>query len=146
MEQEQIGGTMYNNEFEYIGTTIHYIDEGVDTGDIISYEGKISLNDTPHNIGNKNIVAAGHAIKEVLKYIEIKKINGISQKLLPFRRELKMREFTSKVLDNFYSMLNEGLINNWVNKEDKINFDLVNFNFGNPKICSSLDLMPIEVN
>ena len=26
---------MYNEEFEFVGTTVHYLDAGVDTGDIL---------------------------------------------------------------------------------------------------------------
>ena len=45
-----------NNEFEFFGYTFMYLDEGIDTGEII-HQGrpKIFPYDNPHQIGNRLI-------------------------------------------------------------------------------------------
>ena len=54
---------LVNREPEYVGATIHYLDEGIDTGSIISHvRPAIERNDGPHDLGNKTIVAAADAL------------------------------------------------------------------------------------
>jgi folate-dependent phosphoribosylglycinamide formyltransferase PurN len=54
---------LVNREPEYVGATIHYIDAGIDTGPILAHARPvIERNDGPHDIGNKTIVAASHAL------------------------------------------------------------------------------------
>jgi methionyl-tRNA formyltransferase len=54
---------LVNREPEYVGATIHYLDAGIDTGPIISHaRPSIERGDGPHDLGNKTIVAAGHAL------------------------------------------------------------------------------------
>ena len=50
---------LVNGEPEYCGATIHFLDDGVDTGPIIAHvRPEIRAGDGPHDIGNKTIVAA----------------------------------------------------------------------------------------
>ena len=54
---------LVNREPEYVGATIHYLDAGIDTGPILSHvRPQIERGDGPHDIGNKTIVAAVHAL------------------------------------------------------------------------------------
>ena len=54
---------LVNREPEYVGATIHYLDAGIDTGPIISHARPvIARGDGPHDLGNKTIVAAAHAL------------------------------------------------------------------------------------
>ena len=54
---------LVNREPEYVGATIHYLDAGIDTGPIISHaRPSIERADGPHDLGNKTIVAAAHAL------------------------------------------------------------------------------------
>ena len=54
---------LVNREPEYVGATIHYLDAGIDTGPIISHARPlIERGDGPHDLGNKAIVAAAHAL------------------------------------------------------------------------------------
>jgi folate-dependent phosphoribosylglycinamide formyltransferase PurN len=54
---------LVNREPEYVGATIHYLDEGIDTGPIISHvRPAIERHDGPHDLGNKTIAAAAHAL------------------------------------------------------------------------------------
>jgi len=54
---------LVNREPEYVGATIHYIDEGIDTGSIICHtRPTLERTDGPHDLGNKAIVAAAEAL------------------------------------------------------------------------------------
>jgi methionyl-tRNA formyltransferase len=54
---------LVNREPEYVGATIHYLDAGIDTGPIIAHaRPAIERGDGPHDLGNKTIVAAAHAL------------------------------------------------------------------------------------
>ncbi|HXG87672.1 MAG TPA: formyl transferase [Vicinamibacterales bacterium] len=49
---------LVNGEPEYVGATIHYLDEGIDTGPIIAHaRPAFEAADGPHEIGNRAIVA-----------------------------------------------------------------------------------------
>jgi folate-dependent phosphoribosylglycinamide formyltransferase PurN len=50
---------LVNREPEYVGATIHYLDEGIDRGPILAHaRPAIASGDGPHDLGNKTIVAA----------------------------------------------------------------------------------------
>ena len=50
---------LVNREPEYVGATIHYLDEGIDRGPILAHaRPQIARDDGPHDLGNKTIVAA----------------------------------------------------------------------------------------
>ena len=54
---------LVNGEPEYCGATVHFMDEGVDSGPIIEHvRPEIEPRDGPHEIGNKTIVAAVEAL------------------------------------------------------------------------------------
>ena len=54
---------LVNREPEYVGATIHYLDAGIDTGPMLAHaRPRIERGDGPHDIGNKTIVAAAHAL------------------------------------------------------------------------------------
>ena len=53
---------LVNREPEYVGATIHYLDEGIDTGAILAHaRPPIERGDGPHDLGNKTIAAAADA-------------------------------------------------------------------------------------
>jgi folate-dependent phosphoribosylglycinamide formyltransferase PurN len=50
---------LVNGEPEYVGATIHYLDEGLDSGPIVSHaRAEVRPDDGPHDIGNRTITAA----------------------------------------------------------------------------------------
>jgi len=54
---------LVNREPEYVGATIHYLDEGIDTGPIIEHvRPEILPADGPHDLGNRTIVAAAERL------------------------------------------------------------------------------------
>lgn len=54
---------LVNRQPEYVGATIHYLDAGIDTGPILMHvRPPFERGDGPHDLGNKTIVAAAHAL------------------------------------------------------------------------------------
>jgi folate-dependent phosphoribosylglycinamide formyltransferase PurN len=59
---------LLNGEPEYVGATIHLLDEGIDSGPIFRHaRPKIVAGDTPHTIGCKAIKAGTDAMIQVLR-------------------------------------------------------------------------------
>lgn len=74
---------LYDEVPEYVGVTIHYLDKGIDTGEIIAQaRPNIKPEDTQHSIGNKTIKAGVDALIAVLKRFERgEEVIGIKQDL-----------------------------------------------------------------
>ena len=74
----------YNQDFNYAGITLHLVDTGVDTGDIL-YQKKAddSKFKNPEILRVANSICAIEAFPAVLKSIERGDLNPISQKQLP---------------------------------------------------------------
>jgi hypothetical protein len=54
---------LVNREPEYVGATIHYIDEGIDTGPMVAHvRPEMRPGDGGHDLGNRTIVAATHVL------------------------------------------------------------------------------------
>lgn len=71
----------YNNELEYVGVTIHYIDRGIDTGPILRQtRPDIQEDDTPHTIGCKTIDAGARLMVETLNLLNRGELPGTPQR------------------------------------------------------------------
>ena len=91
---------LVNREPEYVGATIHHIDEGIDSGDIICQTvPDIELGDGPHDIGNKTIIKA----VELLKQLPDKDLTGVPQKKggKLYLRKDQTEEAVKKMYHNF---------------------------------------------
>ena len=136
---------MYNNEYELVGTTIHYIDAGVDTGPILGHcRALIEDGDTPHMIGNKNIVAGADLLCQVVQTVCSNYIEPVPQWKVS-RPVYMMKDFTHNVVREFKNMIDNGMIDNWVKSSFLGDFDLVCFNDGKPKIVNAQALLPREL-
>ncbi len=134
---------MYNKEYEFVGTTVHYLDAGVDTGEIIGQcRSKISLGDSPHDIGNKNIIAGCNLVTEILPILKEKFIKPVKQWEVLGRPVYKMKEFTDIKVKELSERIKGGEINEFVNKNSWGDYKMVDFNSGDPKLVSSKILLP----
>ena len=133
---------MYNNEFEYVGITIHHLDKGIDTGNIICQSRAIIDElDTPHSIGNKTIILATRLMKRIIEILRNKEIKGVKQWKVN-RPIYKMKNYNNKVALNFIKKINEGSISKWVNNGIKQKFKMVKLLDNQPVITNSYDLEP----
>ena len=71
---------LVNREPEFCGATIHFLDEGVDTGPIIAHvRPDIRGGDGPHDIGNRTIVAAAEAMADAAIAFARGTVRGVDQ-------------------------------------------------------------------
>jgi len=71
---------LYNEEPEFVGVTIHFIDPGIDTGAII-HQGRpqIEKNDNQHTIGNKTIIIGTNLMQKAMEELEKGTIKSFPQ-------------------------------------------------------------------
>ena len=101
-----------NEELEYIGATLHHIDSGIDTGDIIAhFRPKIELGDNVHTLGCKTIKNA----VEVLEGLFDKPLNRVKQWKVK-EKYYKNSDFNETILKEYLKKLNDGLIEKHLNK------------------------------
>jgi folate-dependent phosphoribosylglycinamide formyltransferase PurN len=138
---------MYEMKYEYVGVTVHHVDEGVDTGNILGQtRALIDKNDTPHSIGNKNIILGVNLVKQILPYLQRSNIVGLKQWEVVNKRQYLMKSYTPKIEQEFRARVLNGEISSWVERGEKEFFDLVQFVDGHPSIVSSEFFQPEVVN
>ena len=71
---------LVNREPEYLGATIHYLDKGIDTGEIIAHcRPEVNTEDGPHDMGNKTIMVATKVLVEIARLHVARKIKSVPQ-------------------------------------------------------------------
>lgn len=110
-----------NKELEYLGSTIMYIDAGIDTGDILCHVTiPIESGDTVHSVGCKIIRESAYKMVEIInKYKNNEQLNRVKQWDFPEFRYFKIKDFNDDVLDSYYTNLKNGLVNKYINGKKK---------------------------
>lgn len=119
-----------NGELEYVGSTILYLDAGVDTGDILCHvRPEIEIGDNVHTVGCKVIRSSVQVLKKIIKAVE----RGVNlprnkQWVIPYPRYYRKRDFNEQVLAQYYSNLQNGLVKKFIEKRQENDPILVNLN------------------
>ena len=113
---------LINQEPEYIGATFMFIDEGIDTGQIIhQIRADIFIGDTPHTIGNRLILQMTKVfIKIIRSYNRLTIENQIQSSSKYYTRSHFDLFACRKLYDNFNSTMIEEFLYNRINREVKI--------------------------
>jgi phosphoribosylglycinamide formyltransferase 1 len=103
-----------NNEPEYVGATFMYIDEGIDTGDIIhQVRAEIHYGDSIHQIGNRLISKVAYTYIDIINNFD--KLNNIKQ---PNNKKdglyFKSSDFTPKSVEIMYENFENGLVSRYI--------------------------------
>jgi folate-dependent phosphoribosylglycinamide formyltransferase PurN len=110
----------YNNELEYVGVTLHYIDTGIDSGDII-LQGRpvFEIGDNTHTIGCKNVILAANLMIDLINsYLQNGPPIGEKQNHKLGRIYYK-KDFTEEVVSKIYERIADGIIENYVSVQPK---------------------------
>lgn len=110
----------YNGELEYVGMTIHYMDVGIDSGDII-LQGRpfFERGDNTHTIGCKNIILGAKLMIETVRfYLQHGPPQGVRQDLKQGRVYYK-KDFTDEVVLRIQQNLLEGLVDSYIKVQPK---------------------------
>lgn len=112
-----------NNELQYLGSSILYLDNGIDTGDIIEHvRPVIESGDNVHTIGCKIIKeSAEHLVKLMNTVKEGKQLNRIKQWKVPNEKYYEEKDFNIAALAKYKANLRAGMIDEYVtNPQPKI--------------------------
>lgn len=117
---------LYNNEPQYVGVTIHKIDCGIDTGEII-HQGrpKIEKGNNQHVIGNKTIEVGTDLMIQA-----IKEFSEGSLKSFPQSGKGKLyqrKDFNISHVEHLKDLMEGGMIDSYVDKNvhDQIKVDII---------------------
>jgi folate-dependent phosphoribosylglycinamide formyltransferase PurN len=104
---------LVNREPEYVGATIHYLDAGIDTGPIISHARPlIERGDGPHDLGNKTIVAAAHALLRAAQAHVSGVVRAVPQS--GGGRLYQRRDFNAGAVRSLYRNFETGMIDEYL--------------------------------
>lgn len=109
-----------NKELQFIGTTFMYIDQGIDTGEIIhQIRADIEYNDNIHQIGNRLIKKSFEECVKIIKNFKyFKRMTSLNFDKNE-ERYYRKKDFTEDAMTIAYENLKDGLVENYlINKED----------------------------
>lgn len=107
---------VYNEEPEYIGPTVHFVDSGVDTGNII-YQGRpdITTDDNPETLYVKVVKLGVEMMIQAINDIENGKIESYPQKKVG---DLYIgKSVTAEILAKAWKNVEKGTIHEYVNNK-----------------------------
>jgi phosphoribosylglycinamide formyltransferase 1 len=111
---------MYNEELHMVGATIHYLDPGVDTGEIICHvRPRIRVTDSPHDLGNRAIGDAIRTVSTVFSLLDEGTLPATPQWEIQDERVYRRRDFTTDVLRDFLKRFEDGLVGNFLESRQK---------------------------
>jgi folate-dependent phosphoribosylglycinamide formyltransferase PurN len=104
---------LVNREPEFCGATIHFLDEGVDTGPIIAHvRPAIRSGDGPHDIGNRTIVAAADTLAEAAAAHAASPLSGVPQ--VGGGRVYARKDFSADAVRRLYANFAGGMIDEYL--------------------------------
>ena len=112
----------YNNELEYVGMTVHFLDKGIDSGDIILHGRPVfEENDNTHTIGCKNVILGTDLmIKVIRKYIDEGSVPSKKQSLEVGKLYLK-KDFTEIVSKQIEKNIEDGIVKQYIKNQKYVN-------------------------
>lgn len=111
----------YNEELEFVGMTVHYLDEGIDSGDII-LQGRPEFEegDNTHTIGCKDVILGTELMVRVIrKFLGGKLPPSRSQDLSKGRLYLK-KHFNDGVLNGIKLKLLRGMVETYISNPRRV--------------------------
>jgi folate-dependent phosphoribosylglycinamide formyltransferase PurN len=104
---------LVNREPEFCGATIHFLDEGVDTGPIIAHvRPDVRRDDGPHDIGNRTVVAAAAMLVEAAMAHAASPVRGVPQS--GTGRVYARKDFSADAVRRLYANVASGMIGEYL--------------------------------
>lgn len=105
---------LVNNEPEYVGATFMHLDSGIDTGEIVhQIRGRIHLNDTPHQIGNRLLMDAIFAYGAIARCLE--RIEIMDQPKCANGKYYRKEDYNSRSIDIISRAFRKGMVRDYLN-------------------------------
>lgn len=111
---------LYNNEPEYVGVTIHFLDKGIDSGEII-HQGRpeIENGDNQHTIGCKTIMVGAQLMIQTINEIMEKRVKSFPQEKNKGKIYFR-KDFQSVHIRTLKKMFEDGLIRDYLKRKNKV--------------------------
>lgn len=104
---------LVNAEPEYVGATIHYLDEGIDTGPILAHvRPAIASDDGPHELGNRTIVAAADRLIDTAYAHAAGRVHPAAQE--GKGRLYKRKDFSASAVRQLYRNFEAGMLRDYL--------------------------------
>ena len=104
---------LVNGEPEYVGATIHYLDQGIDTGPILAHvRPRIEHGDGPHDIGNRTIVAAADGLMRAAAAHAAGRARAVPQ--WSGGRLYQRKDFNTDAVRTLYRNFENGMIDGYL--------------------------------
>ncbi len=105
-----------NDELEYVGSTILCLDQGIDTGDIVTHiVPKFEIGDTVHTVGCKVIKKSATQINEIIEFIRGgRTLQTHRQWPVESPRYYRQIDFTPEVLDKYLKNINNDMVKKFI--------------------------------
>ncbi len=112
---------LLNEEPEYVGATIHLLDEGIDSGPILRHaRPTIVADDRPHTIGCKAIEAGTAALLAVLAAYDAGAIDPVAPWAVPCPRLYLRKDYHPRQVVELYRKLAADLILRYVERARRV--------------------------
>ncbi|MFC7057741.1 formyl transferase [Halovenus salina] len=110
---------LVNGEPEYVGATFMYIDEGVDTGEIIhQLRARVHPYDGPHDIGNRLIADVGQVYPEIVRRFD--DLHHVSQIDEPNNDHYyKSSDYNPDATAQLYENFADGMVEEYLQSEEE---------------------------
>jgi hypothetical protein len=112
---------LVNNEPEYVGATIHHIDAGIDSGDIV-HQGRpeITADDMPHTVGCKAIEVGIRLMFQAIRELEAGELASTPQWPVPNARLYLRKDYHPRQVVQLYELLEDGLFPRYVQRAAEV--------------------------
>ena len=108
---------LLNEEPQYVGATIHRLDASIDGGAILKHaRPEIVIDDRPHTIGCKAIIAGIEAMIDVLQRLDTGRIKAVSQWEVQSSRLYLRKDYHPRQVVELYRKLDTGLIPKYLDR------------------------------
>ena len=111
----------YHNELEYVGITVHFVNSGVDTGNIILQKrSNLNFRDNTHSVGCKNAISSVSLLNRSIRYVLRKpKFQGKKIKS-KFSRICLKKNFSKDTIEKINKNLHLGIVKKYLKSGKKI--------------------------
>ena len=111
---------LLNEEPQYVGATIHLLDASIDGGPILKHaRPEIVIDDRPHTIGCKAIIAGIEAMIDTLTSLGAGSVEAVAQWEVPHPKLYLRKDYHPRQVVELYRKLDAGLIPKYVDRAQR---------------------------
>ncbi len=112
---------LLNDEPEFVGATVHWIDSGIDAGPIIHHaRPTITADDMPHTVGCKAIEAGIQEVLQTLDEFRAGRVESVAQWSAPDPKLYFRKDYHPSQVARLYELIDAGLFPRYAAREHRV--------------------------